>query len=616
MEALLLDIVDALRANPSAPCLSDATLVKLINRRNRGKDQGEKRFSKRGILPFYLRAKQDDPALWEGWGIDGALEGRLLRTIQLKPRRTQSGVATVTVLTKPWKCANNCLYCPNDLRMPKSYLHNEPACQRAEQNYFDPYLQVALRLRALEIMGHATDKVELIVLGGTWSDYPKAYQRWFVSELYRALNEAGTPAATASVKERRQMYERAGFSADPGELAEFTRAAQANLHVGARTYNQAMTELYETGEPWCGVAETQVASWEDVAREHAQNEGARRRAVGLVVETRPDAITVLGLALLRRLGCTKIQMGVQSLDERVLHANRRNISVARIAEAFGLCRLFGFKLHVHAMVNLLGSSPEADKADYLRLVSDPAFLPDEVKIYPCALIDDTDLMQSWRSGAWAAYPEEDLLDVLVADVLATPPYVRVSRMIRDISGQDIVEGNKKTNLRQLVERRIAALGVPVQEIRYREVGERAADPESLSLSVFEYETAVSSERFLQGVTPEGKVAGFLRLSLPRAEAVQRLRQRDAGLPPELGEAMIREVHVYGRAAEVGAGAQNAQHLGLGKRLIERACALALAAGYARINVISSVGTREYYRSLGFADKGLYQQRGLGGGAGL
>ena len=113
-----------------------------------------------------------------------------MRTLRMKPRRTASGVATITVITKPWKCSSDCLYCPNDLRMPKSYLHAEPACQRAERNFFDPYLQVASRLRALEQMGHLCDKVELIVLGGTWSDYPISYQTWFVFELFRALDDA------------------------------------------------------------------------------------------------------------------------------------------------------------------------------------------------------------------------------------------------------------------------------------------------------------------------------------------------------------------------------------------------------------------------------------------
>ncbi len=148
-------------------------------------------YSKKKLLPFYLRTKERDPQRWQSWNITPELEQQLVHLLQVKPRRSASGVATITVITKPWKCGGACIYCPNDLRMPKSYLSDEPACQRAERNYFDPYLQVTSRLRALNQMGHVTDKIELIVLGGTWSDYPRAYQIWFITELFRALNDEG-----------------------------------------------------------------------------------------------------------------------------------------------------------------------------------------------------------------------------------------------------------------------------------------------------------------------------------------------------------------------------------------------------------------------------------------
>ena len=143
--------------------------------------------SKRHLIAYYLDVKRNDPEHWARWNFTEEQQRRIERTLQMKPRRTASGVATITVLTKPWKCSSDCLYCPNDLRMPKSYLSDEPACQRAERTFFDPYLQVAARLKALTEMGHITDKVELIILGGTWSDYPLAYQIWFVRELFRAL---------------------------------------------------------------------------------------------------------------------------------------------------------------------------------------------------------------------------------------------------------------------------------------------------------------------------------------------------------------------------------------------------------------------------------------------
>ena len=174
MEDALKELIDALRTNPAR--VDEAWLSRLLRRHNRTMHDAKRSVAKRRLLPYYLSVKANNPAKWESWNVDATVEARLLRILRMKPRRTASGVATVTVITKPWPCSSNCLYCPNDIRMPKSYLHDEPACQRAERNFFDPYLQVRSRVTALKEMGHVTDKIELIVLGGTWSDYPEAYQ--------------------------------------------------------------------------------------------------------------------------------------------------------------------------------------------------------------------------------------------------------------------------------------------------------------------------------------------------------------------------------------------------------------------------------------------------------
>ena len=289
-----------------------------------------------------------------------------------------------------------------------------------------------------------------------------------------------------------------------------------------------------------------------------------------------------------------------------------------------MLRLFGFKTHVHAMVNLLGATPESDKADYLRLCNDAAFQPDEVKLYPCVLVEGTGLCERFEDHTWQPYSEPSLVDVLVSDTCATPAFTRISRMIRDISAPDIKAGNKKVNLRQLVEQRLDSEGLATAEIRHREVSLANVAAEDLSLEVVEYETTATSERFLQWVTSQGKIAGFLRLSLPHANAIAQLNEEYEAatsktaeqrhtlpFPLQVGEAMIREVHVYGRVEKLQhAGINNAQHRGLGTQLVNRACELASRAGYQRINVISAVGTRGYYRKLGFYDNGLYQQRML------
>lgn len=612
MDDIILNILSELRAGRA---VDDRRLLKLIHAQAKLDGSDKRAYAKRRLLPHYQSVKRDDPRRWASWGIDGALEEKLLDVLRMKPRRSASGVATITVITKPWPCGSDCLYCPNDIRMPKSYLHGEPACERAEQNWFDPYLQVSARLTALTQMGHSTDKIELIVLGGTWSDYPEAYQTWFISELFRALNDGAVLGedpvrdVPGTVAERRAFYADAGFPQDGAGFEAFTAAAQRTIDAGAAGYNAAFHRLYGGSDAWMRAAAMQQGSFAELERLHKANEAARHRVVGLVIETRPDAITPATLTTIRRLGCTKVQMGIQTLDQDVLDANDRSITLDRIQAAFELLRVFGFKIHAHAMANLYTATPERDKRDYRTLVRAPAFQPDEIKLYPCALIEGARLCEKYRDGSWRPYTEDELLDVLADDIIATPPFCRISRMIRDFSSNDILVGNKKPNLRQLVERRLqeAGEGAEVQEIRFREVGTRSFDASALSLDIVPYATTNTRERFLQWITPDNRIAGFLRLSLPDLRYVDALSSE---LPVREGEAMIREVHVYGVATQLGEDGVSAQHIGLGRRLVERACEIAREEGYTKVNVISAVGTREYYRGLGFHDNGLYQQRGL------
>lgn len=611
MEKTLHNILGEIRRT-NAPLAPDA-LDRIIRARNREVAGPVRYVAKKKLLPFYQEEKEHRPEHWRTWGVSPAEEALLVRTLQVKPRRTASGVATVTVLTKPWPCSSACLYCPNDVRMPKSYLHDEPACQRAERNWFDPYLQVTARLRTLHQMGHVTDKVELIVLGGTWSDYPEAYQIWYMHELFRALNDMGCETAVERESEtRRKQYRDTGIACERDDLANWAAEAQARVTAGDASYNETVRNLYACGtradgNGWAAAAQWQTATFSQLEALQHENESAKHRCVGLVVETRPDAVTPKRLAMLRRLGCTKLQMGIQSLDERILAANHRGIGIDRMQQAFELARIFGFKTHAHFMTNLLGATPESDAADYRRMVEHPAFKPDEIKLYPCALVDGTGLVAYWRDGSWRPYTEQELVNLLAEDVLVTPPFTRISRMIRDISAHDIMTGNKKVNLRQLVDLELAKRAQPVQEIRSREIAFGAAANDELSLSEIAYETTNTREVFLQWVAPGNRIAGFLRLSMPNADYVGA---HAADLPIDAGEAMIREVHVYGRVAGLHQGGQNAQHRGLGRMLIERACDIARENGYTAINVISAIGTRGYYRKQGFTDNGLYQQRSL------
>jgi elongator complex protein 3 len=460
----------------------------------------------------------------------------VLRRLQMKPVRTLSGVATVTVLTKPFPCPGECIFCPTDVRMPKSYLHDEPGAARAEAHQFDPYETTAGRLRALENIGHATDKVELLILGGTWSYYPPDYQEWFIRRCFDALNGAASSS----------------------------------------------------------LAEAQTI-----------NETAARRNVGLVIETRPDYVDAAELRRLRRYGVTKVQLGAQSLDDAILDLNKRGHTVEQTRQAVKLLRAAGFKLHLHWMPNLLGATPAGDLEDYQRLWSDPGLRPDELKIYPCSLVREAELVQWWERGEFTPYSDDELVRLLAECMARTPRYVRLSRVIRDIPAQHVVAGSTLSNLREVVERRLRAEGRKCRCIRCREVrGEKLTD--DLILSADEYETTGGREVFLSFTTGSDRLAGFLRLSLPDAEAVAL-----TGIDELRGAAIIREVHVYGPVVRLGDSAQGeAQHVGLGGRLIAEAERRARAAGYARLAVISAIGTREYYRKQGFELEELYMLKNL------
>jgi elongator complex protein 3 len=451
--------------------------------------------------------------------------------LRMKPVRTLSGVATVSVLTRPYPCPGTCIFCPDDSRMPKSYLADEPGALRASQNAFDPHRQVTSRLASLESVGHPTDKMELLILGGTWSAYPKDYRDEFVRRCLDALN----------------------------------------------------------GEESATLAEAQQ-----------KNEQAARRNVGLVVETRPDYIRPEELFHMRKLGVTKVQVGVQSLDDRILALNCRGHTVAETRRAFRLMRAAGFKIQAHWMPNLLGATPESDREDFARMFDDPDLRPDELKIYPTILVENSALHAYFERGEYRPYPYEELLELIAAIKPAIPPYCRVNRLARDIPVVHVVAGNKRSNLREDVQRLMAARGEHCACIRCREVRGLHVTRGDLRLEDLAYEACGGEERFLSFVTTDNRLAGYLRLWLPGT------RSPDLQWPDLERAAIVRDVHIYGQTLPLGGNQEGAaQHLGLGTELLSSAEQIARGAGFSNLAVISAIGTRNYYRNRGFEDGELY-----------
>ena len=461
--------------------------------------------------------------------------------LKMKPTRTISGVAPVAVLTRPHPCTGTCIFCP-DLPgiMPTSYLPNEPGARRAAQLDFDPYRQTERRIHALMNIGHTTDKIELIILGGTWSRYPEEYQEWFIKRCFDGMNND----ASSTIEEAQRL-----------------------------------------------------------------NEVAASRNVGLVIETRPDCITPREVARLRRYGVTKVQMGIQSLDDRILEKNRRGHGVKEIRDAFRLLRAGGFKIHVHWMPNLLGATAESDLEDFARIWNDPAYRPDEMKLYPCMVVEGSDLYDLWKQGVYRSYSTETLIELLARCKEQVPAYCRITRVMRDIPSSDIVAGCTFSNLRQMVRDHMTKRGATCRCIRCREVRTEPVDQGSLVFRTIRYDTDGTEERFIAAEEHEVRsgrssplLAGFLRLSFPTEREKSLL-----SIIPELRDvAMIREIHVYGPSLALGSHeGGRAQHIGLGSELLKRAERVARASGYRRIAVISAIGTREYYRKRGYVDGEYY-----------
>jgi len=511
-----------------------------------------------------------------------------LKNIQMKQVRTISGVTPVTVLTKPFPCPGKCIFCPNDVRMPKSYLSDEPGAQRATRNKFDPYAQTYNRLLAYKAIGHITDKVELIILGGTWTSYPESYQIWFVKRCFDAINDFDEDSTIFPVDSEKGMpFEDKDLEEIQGEIFN-------------KSYNEIISKALL---PKRSDAQREKSTWKELLSVQKVNETSITRCIGLVIETRPDEITEQEVVRIRKLGATKTQIGFQSLNNKVLDKNKRGHNVQTTRNAVKLLRQAGFKIHAHWMPNLYGSTPKEDIKDYKKMFDDKDFRPDELKIYPCSLIASAELMQYYKKGLWKPYTPEALSHVLKEVFKNTPAYCRITRMIRDIGSQDIVIGNKKTNYRQIVEAELKKEGFTPLEIRSREIKNKEISLNDLHLDIVEYETSCSNEFFLQYVTEQNEIAGFLRLSIPTiTNFLYELK----------GCAIIREVHVYGISVPIGEHKEGkAQHLGLGTKLIEEASKISRKNNFKSLAVISSIGTREYYKKFGFKlNEGLYQIKSL------
>ena len=464
---------------------------------------------------------------------------KILRKILLvKPTRTLSGVAPVAVMTSPAPCPHGkCLPCPggpeHSFQSPQSYTGEEPAALRAREHNYDPFMQVQARLEQFEALGHRVDKVELIVMGGTMTARTPEYQEQFVSRCIESMNTypGGIPAP----------------------------------------------------EP------PAVASVEDA------NELSAIRCIAITFETRPDWCRREHIDRMLGLGVTKVELGVQHVDDAILAYNRRGCTVEDTVAANTLLRDAGLKVGFHMMPNLPTSTQESDRQMFDTIFTDPWFMPDFLKIYPTLVTPGSEIEDHWNRGIYAPYPEDELVELIAYAKSRIPEFMRIQRIQRDIPAKLIVAGSRHSNFRQLAQNRMKQTGRACRCIRCREIGRLPSVAKS-EMRLKKYECCGGTEHFISAVSDDSLI-GFTRLRFP--STVYR---------PELeNAALMRELHVYGGIVPVGydADPEEYQHRNYGRALLALAEETATAAGYSRLAIMSGMGVRPYYRRQGYERRGPY-----------
>lgn len=437
-----------------------------------------------------------------------------------KPIRTISGVAPITVALPPRGCNHGvCTYCPT-LNAPQSYTPESPAIRRAIRNNYDAYNQVKSRVKTLNEMGHSTEKVELIVIGGTFLQYPEDFKEKFILGCYNALN--GKKSKT--IEEAKKI-----------------------------------------------------------------NEKTKNRMIALCIETRPDDCSKEQIEQMLSWGTTRVEMGVQIIDDEIYKKINRGHTVQDVIDATKRLKKAGFKIGYHLMPGLPSSNIKHDIKLFKKIFSSKNFKPDQIKIYPCQVLKGAILVNKYKEGGFIPYTREQTSEVILQIMKLTPRYCRIMRMLREIPQEYLVAGIKNQNVRKDVEDGIRENKIKINEIRFREIGFALRNKNwidtKIKIKTTKYSASEGKEFFIEAINKDNILFGLLRLRL----------EKDKKIP-----AMVRELHVYGPTLKLGEKANREwQHRGLGKELMNLAEKTAKKKGYKKIKVISGVGVREYYKKLGY-----------------
>ena len=503
--------------------------------------------------------------------------------LTIKPTRINSGVSVVAIMTAPLGCPHGkCIFCPGGPNsffgdVPQSYTGNEPASMRAARNNYDSYLQVMNRLEQYAAMNKISNKIELIIMGGTFPSYQKEYQDKFIRNAFKAMNDFGenffdivNGKTFLNIVKFNEFFELPGNIKD----AERTKRIQARL-IELKNVSDSSLEF-----------------------EHKRNENSIIRCVGLTIETKPDWGKLEHGNQMLALGATRVEIGVQTIYDNVLKKVNRGHTIKDTMESTRILKDLGFKLNFHLMPGLPEVSREDDIASLKSMFSNPDFMPDMIKIYPCLVMPGTPLYHMWKRGEYIPLTTQEVSEMIVEFKKYVPRFCRIMRIQRDIPTKVTSAGVDRTNLRQYITELMITKNIECKCIRCREPKGRRIG--STGLNITEYTASGGMEFFISADDENDYLAGFCRMRFPSQSLRNEITEKSA---------LIRELHVYGRAVPIGE-AGNIQHKGFGKILMVKAEEIAKQNGMDKMVVISAIGTREYYRKLGYEKEGIYMVKHL------
>ena len=494
-----------------------------------------------------------------------------------KPTRTISGVAVIAVMSYPFSCPHGkCLMCPGGPAsifgdIPQSYTGKEPATMRAIRNEFDAYLQVMNRLEHYIVMGHVPDKVELIVMGGTFPSFRKSYQEKFITDCFKAMND----------------FSRVFFRNKKFDFTKFKKFFELPGNVADKERTKKIISKLK-----------KLKKKSSLETEQKKNEKSSIRCVGLTLETRPDYAFLKNANEMLRLGATRIELGVQSVYEKPLKLIKRGHTVKDSIKSIRILKDMGFKINAHYMLGLPGLTPKKDLEGLKQLFENPDFRPDMLKIYPCMVIEGTKIYDLWKKKKYKPLTTKKAARLIAEFKKTVPEYVRIMRVQRDIPTYMTAAGVDKTNLRQYVHEIMKKKKTKCRCIRCREAG-RGIIKSKPRIIIREYEASGGIELFISAEADDC-VLGFLRLRFP-SQCLRKEITKDSVL--------VRELHVYGPAVKIGKKGAF-QHKGIGKTLLKTAESIAKKSRKNKVVVISGIGVREYYKKLGYKKQGAYMVKSI------